>query len=156
VKNMDKWKNTLFMFASDNGASAEVVEIGDGPIGSMSRWASLKEDWANVANTPFRYYKNYSYAGGVVTPYIVHWSKVIAKGGTIDHTPLHFIDIMPTLVDITGAQYPQEYKGEKVHPMEGESLLPLFKGKAMERKDPLFFDWDDGSAIRTDRWKLVR
>jgi len=65
-------ENTLFMFASDNGASAEVVRIGDGPIGSVTRWASLEEDWANIANTPFRRYKNDSYQGGVATPFIVH------------------------------------------------------------------------------------
>src|SRR5699024_1046252 len=119
VKDMGKWENTLFMFASDNGASAEVVEIGDGPIGSMTRWASLKEDWANVANTPFRYYKNYSYAGGIVTPFIVHWPKVIPEGGTVNHTPLHFIDVMPTFIDITEAHYPRKYKDEKVHPIQG-------------------------------------
>ncbi len=156
IKTMGEWENTLFIFASDNGASAEVVNIGDGPIGSMTRWASLKEDWANVANTPFRYFKNYSYAGGTVTPFIAHWPAVIKQGGAINHSLTHFIDIMPTLTDITGARYPQKYKGEKVHPMQGVSLLPLLKGKTIEREEPLFFDWSDGSAIRTDQWKLVR
>ncbi|MCW9706597.1 arylsulfatase [Fodinibius salsisoli] len=156
IQQMGEWENTLFLFASDNGASAEVVSIGDGPIGSMTRWSSLKEDWANVANTPFRYYKNYSYEGGTATPFIVHWPAVITQSGSVNRTPAHFIDLMPTLIDITGESYPDEYKGEQVHPMEGISLLPLFKGEAIEREDPLFFNWSDGSAIRTDRWKLVR
>jgi arylsulfatase len=156
VKQMGEWDNTLFLFASDNGASAEEVSIGDGPIGSMTRWSSLKKDWANVANTPFRYYKNYSYEGGTITPFIAHWPEVIKEGGRVDHTLTHFIDLMPTLADITGAEYPQQYKGEQVHPMEGESLLPLFKGKEVKQGDPLFFSWSDGRAIRTDRWKLVR
>jgi arylsulfatase len=159
IKEMGEWQNTLFIFASDNGASAEEVSIGEGPIGSMSRWASLQKDWANVANTPFRYYKNYSYEGGTATPFIAHWPEVIADGGTggtVNHTNTHFIDVMPTLTDITGAAYPQKYKGETVHPMEGLSLLPVFRGASIERTNPLFFNWSDGSSIRSDRWKLVR
>lgn len=156
IKTMGEWENTLFLFASDNGASAEVVSIGEGPIGSMTRWSSLKEDWASVANTPFRFYKNYSYEGGTATPFIAHWPGVITEGGRVTHTPAHFIDLMPTLINITGGTYPQQYKGDNVHPMEGISLLPLFKGETIEREDPLFFSWSDGSAIRTGRWKLVR
>ena len=54
--------NVLVMFVSDNGASAEMVHIDDdyGEIGTMTRWSSLGGNWANVSNTPFRYYKNYS------------------------------------------------------------------------------------------------
>jgi arylsulfatase A-like enzyme len=52
--------NTLILFASDNGSSAAVVELGDGEIGGMIRWASLGPIWANVSNTPFRYFKGAS------------------------------------------------------------------------------------------------
>lgn len=156
IQETDDWENTLFMFASDNGASAEVVEIGEGEIGSITRWASLKEDWANVANTPFRNYKNYSHEGGTATPFIVHWPKRIKNGGSVNHTLTHFIDVMPTLAEIPGAEYPKKYKGEDLHPMQGESLLPLFIHESFERKDPLFYDWGEGSAIQTENWKLVR
>ena len=164
VKAMGEWENTLFLFASDNGASAEVVEIGSGPIGSVTRWASLKGDWANVANTPFRKFKNYSYEGGTATPFIVHWPAQISvpKGGRINHNITHFIDLMPTLLDVANAasKYPREYKGEKVPPMQGVSLLPLFRDSqdsvTITRDEPLFYDWAEGSAIQTDRWKLVR
>ena len=158
IKAMGEWEQTLFIFASDNGASAEVVTIGEGPIGSMTRWASLKADWANVANTPFRFFKNDSYEGGTATPFIVHWPEGIPDSvkGTFDHTTTHFIDIMPTLVEITGGEYPDTYKEEEVPQMEGVSLLPLFKGESIQREEPLFFDWQQGSAIRTGNWKLVR
>lgn len=147
--------NTMLMFASDNGASAEVVEIGEGSIGSMTRWASLKEDWANVANTPFRFFKNDSYEGGTATPFIVHWPDQI-EGGRVDHSLLHFIDIMPTMVEVSGAEYPASYRGESIPPMEGVSLLSLFEGRSIERMEPLFYNWRDGSAIQTEQWKLVR
>ncbi|MDR8393989.1 arylsulfatase [Aliifodinibius sp. S!AR15-10] len=156
IKEQGEWENTLFMFASDNGASAEVVEIGAGQIGSITRWASLKEDWANVANTPFRNFKNYSHEGGTATPFIVHWPKVVTEGGRIDHSLTHFIDLMPTFVDVSGGQYPKEYKNMQIHPMEGVSLLPIFLGDSISRNEPLYYNWNEGSAIQTERWKLVR
>lgn len=154
LEERGEMENTLIMFASDNGASAEVVEIGEGPIGSMTRWASLEEDWANVGNTPFRYYKNYSYQGGVATPFIVHWPGVVEPGSKTEHVS-KFTDIMPTLVDITGATYPDEYKGAPVVEMQGQSLLPVFEGDDIERDNPIFNKWDDGRAIYHEGWKLV-
>ncbi len=154
LKQRDALENTLIMFASDNGASAEVVRIGEGNIGSMTRWASLKEDWANVANTPFRRYKNDSYEGGVCTPFIVHWPGVVEPGTTTDYF-CHFIDIMPTLVDITDAEYPERYKGDAVVPMQGESLLPVLEGESASREGPLFWKWRKGRAIYQEGWKLV-
>jgi len=147
-------ENTLVMFASDNGASAEVVQIGDGPIGSVTRWASLGADWANVGNTPFRYYKNYNYQGGTATPFIVHWPAVVDPGTASEYVS-RFVDIMPTLVEITGTTYPERYREAPVVPMQGRSLLPVFRGEALQREGPLFWKWQDSRAVYRDGWKLV-
>ncbi len=149
--------NILVMFVSDNGASAEMVEIEDdyGEIGTLTRWSSLGENWANVANTPFRYYKNFSYEGGINTPLIACWPGKIPRGRISRH-PGHFIDIMATLVDLTGAPYPQEFNGEKVVPMQGESFLPDLLGVETERERPLFWEWRNGQSVREGEWKLVR
>jgi arylsulfatase len=156
LEEQGEMENTLLIFTSDNGASAEVVEIGEGEIGSVTRWASLKEDWANVANTPFRMFKNYSHEGGTATPFIVHWPDVIPEGGQVNHSLLHFIDIMPTLVEVSGADYPERYRDEEMYPMEGVSLIPLIKEDPIERNEPLFYEWNDGRAVHTGNWKLVR
>lgn len=156
LEERDELDSTLLIFASDNGASAEVVEIGEGEIGSMTRWSSLKEDWANVANTPFRMFKNYSHEGGTATPFIVHWPDVITEGGQINHSLLHFIDIMPTLVDVSGGTYPEQYKDEKLYPMEGMSLLPLLHGDSIERIESLYYEWNEGRAVHAENWKLVK
>lgn len=155
IKQMGELDNTLILFVSDNGASAEVVRKGEGEIGSMTRWSSLKRDWANVANTPFRKYKNDSHEGGTCCPCVVHWPKVI-QPSRIDHTPAHFIDVMATLIDVGEGEYPDRYKDQKVPPPSGVSLLPIFKGESIAREHPLYFDWRNGQAVRTDRWKLVR
>lgn len=155
IEGMGELENTLILFLSDNGASAEVVRIGDGQIGDIDRWASLESDWANVANTPFRKYKNFSHEGGTCTPFVVHWPRVIREGSRIVHTATHFIDIMPTLLDISGAEYPKQYRDKDLPPLSGVSLVPLFKGSGIHRKHPLFFQWSRGKAVLTQRWKLV-
>lgn len=147
----------LILFVSDNGASAEIVNIEDdyGEIGSMTRWSSLGQSWANVSNTPFRYYKNYSFEGGINTPLIATWPCEI-EHGSFSRFPGHFIDIMATLVDISGAEYPEVFNGDNITPMQGLSLLPAFMGKDKQRKQPLFWEWRNGQAVREGDWKLVR
>ncbi|SHF89897.1 arylsulfatase [Mariniphaga anaerophila] len=157
LKKTGKLDNTLILFVSDNGASAEVVRIEDdyGEIGTLTRWESLAGNWANVGNTPFRYYKNYSYEGGINTPLIAWWPGKI-EAGTFSHFPGHFIDVMSTLVDLTGAKYPEELNGQKITPMQGQSLLPVFRGENPARKNPLFWEWRNGQAVCRDSWKMVR
>ncbi|MCG8309399.1 MAG: arylsulfatase [Cytophagales bacterium] len=156
IASLGALENTLVMFVSDNGCSAEVVRIpGDGKIGTVGAWTSLGPDWANVSNTPFRFYKNYSFEGGICTPMIACWPKGIKAKNTISHFCGHFIDFMPTIVDITGARYPSEFNGRKIIPMQGVSLWPVMKGEIVDRDKPLFWQWARGRAVREGKWKIV-
>ena len=157
LRDQGKLDNTVFIFLSDNGASAEMVDIpGDGKIGTVGHWTSLGADWANVGNTPLRYYKNYSHEGGIKTPMIISWPKGLNNQNPILDFPAHLIDIMPTLGDLSGAKYPTEYGGKTILPMEGQSLLPAITGEIQNRTQPLFWEWSVGGAVRLGDWKLVR
>jgi len=147
--------NTLIMFLADNGASAEMNDIGDGEIGAIDRYSATGGHWANVSNVPFKAYKNSSFEGGTNTPFIVNWPGVVPSGGAVNQTSAHLVDIMSTLVDITGATYPDVSRGEKVGDMDGISLLPAFKNGTIERNKPIFFEWQNGKAIIDGDWKLV-
>ncbi|MBA7590541.1 Arylsulfatase [subsurface metagenome] len=156
VRSMGKEDNTLVLFASDNGASAEVVKINKaGTIGTIDRWSSLGEDWANVSNTPLRYFKNYSYEGGIRTPLIAYWPAVIKNKNSITDVPVHFIDLMATFLDITGVKYPEQYNGQNITSLQGISFLPLLRGEKYLRNRPLFWQWSKGRAVRNGEWKLV-
>ena len=162
LEETGKLNNTLILFASDNGACAENAERniknpkGTGLPGTVAYWASLKENWANVSNTPYRYYKNSSYEGGICTPFIASWPKTIKQKGTINNQALHFVDIMATFKDITGAVYPTNYRNQNIVPMQGESFLPALKGEILkERQKPIFWQWAKGKAIRVGAWKAV-
>lgn len=157
LKETGQLENTLIMFVSDNGASAEMVRIEDdyGEIGTMTLWSSLGGDWANVGNTPFRYYKNFSYEGGINTPFIAWWPGKI-EAGTFTEFPGHFIDFMPTLVEITGAEYPENFNDQQIMPMQGKSLLPVLRGEDVQRDKPIFWEWSNGRAVYHNSWKIVK
>jgi arylsulfatase len=154
LREIDRLDNTLILFASDNGASSEVVRKGDGEIGAIDRWSSQCGPWANVSNTPLRKFKNFSYEGGIKTPMIAWWPGRI-KPGSITAFPGHFIDIMPTLVELSGAEYPRQFDGNTITPMQGVSLVPILNGENVKREKPLFWQWSRGRAVRDGRWKLI-
>jgi arylsulfatase A-like enzyme len=159
VKELGQEDNTLVMFISDNGGSREVVKnMGNRTnpvIGEMDNWKSLGIKWANVANTPFKEYKNFSMEGGICTPFIAYWPQVIKDKGAITEHPTHFIDFLPTFMEITEASYPTEIRGEKCVPIQGESFYSVFKGLPIKRDKPLYWQWSRGKAVRKDDWKLV-
>ena len=62
---------------------------------------------------------------------------------------------MPTFLAAAGAEYPRSYQGNAIQPMEGVSLLPAVRGKALERPAPLFFEHHGNLAMRDGRWKIV-
>jgi len=150
--------NTLIFFMSDNGGNAEGGPDGKtvgGTIGSAESKVSCGESWANLENTPFRLYKHFNHEGGISTPLIIHWPKGISAKGELRTQPGHLIDIMATCMDVSGAKYPTEFKGNPILPMEGKSLVPAFGNKAIER-DALFWEHEGNAAVRAGDWKLVR
>jgi len=160
LEEQGKLDNTLIMFLSDNGASAQLPNKGhEIPIALMgSVWGGVDQGphWATVSNTPLRKWKTDSFEGGVCTPLIVHWPAAIKPQTGWYREPAHLIDIMPTVVVVSGAEYPGASKEANIPPMDGVSLLPAFKGEAIARPKPLFFQFGHGSAMRDGQWKLVR
>ena len=155
LEELGEADNTLVLFLSDNGASKEVVKIGDGPIGSITRWASQKQYWANVSNTPLRRYKNSSLEGGICTPLIARWPAGIKDPGRITRWPGHCIDFMATFTDIAGADYPERFNDQDIVPMQGKSFLPILKDGSEPDREAIFWQWRRGRAIRRGDWKLV-
>ena len=128
---------------------------GDGNIGTVGHWTSLGGDWANVGNTPLRFYKNYSFEGGIRTPLIISWPKGLQAKNQFNDFPAHLIDILPTLADLSGANYPKELDGKPVLPFPGQSLLPAIRGEKEVREKPIFWEWSVGRAVRQGNWKAV-
>ena len=58
-------------------------------------------------------------------------------------------------MDVAGANYPTEFHGKTIEPMEGRSLLPALDNRPIER-DALYWEHEGNAAIREGDWKLVR
>ena len=153
-------ENTLIIFLSDNGGchestagQAAFLKV-KGETGTPDSFDAYEYPWANASNTPFRMFKHWVHEGGISTPFIAFYPGVI-EGGRISSQTGHIIDIMPTFIDIAGGACPEEYSERDIPPMEGISLLPLFRGKNLKRKNPLFWEHEGNRAIRDGDWKLV-
>ena len=124
--------------------------------GPQTTFYSIGQRWANVANTPYQFWKAESYEGGVHTPLIASWPKgITAKKGGFNARVGHVMDFMPTVVELAGAKYPTEYKGNKIPPTAGISLVPSFSGKPDAGHSDLFNEHFGARYARVDNWKLV-
>lgn len=153
LETVGRADNTLVLFMSDNGAdpfsSADQALLKKDLLpGDPRSNFQLGTGWAYASVTPWRLYKISQHSGGVTTGAVVRWpAGGLGKGGRIEHSPVHMIDILPTLVDVASAKQNTQ--------AIGESFLPLLKGEPWKRQSPLFFQMADNRAIRTTEWTLA-
>jgi arylsulfatase A-like enzyme len=163
--------NTLIAFLSDNGACYEWGPFGfDGAsrrgitklhsgaeldkMGQSGTHSSYGSGWANLCNTPLNMYKHFCHEGGIASPLFIHWPKGIKAKSAWIQTPSHLMDIVPTVLEATGAKYPKERNGTEITPVEGISLFPAIAGKNVAER-PLAFEHQAARGLRKGDWKLV-
>ncbi|MCF3109188.1 arylsulfatase [Niabella sp. CC-SYL272] len=158
LKENNALDNTLIFFLSDNGACAEFISSGESKAvdGTAETFESYRLPWANVSSTPFQQYKHFTHEGGIATPLIVHWPEGINARLNDQFVSGygHITDIMATCVAVSGARYPSVFRGHKIHPMEGKSLLPHFSGQSNNR-GRIYWEHEANIALRNGKWKLV-
>jgi arylsulfatase A-like enzyme len=145
-------KNTLIIFMSDNGTDSfskmdEVMLKQEKLPGDRGSNWQPGTGWAYASVTPWRLYKISQHAGGVTTGAIAWWPGNTGMPGRIEHTPLHVIDIVPTINELL--------KQDTEEGVAGESFMPLLAGNSWQRKNPLYFQFMDNRAIRTSEWTMV-
>ncbi|MFC5412421.1 arylsulfatase [Larkinella bovis] len=161
LQKTGKLDNTLLVFLSDNGACQEGGVLGGGKPSDINDPAkggaiSYGGVWANASNTPFRGFKHVSYEGGISTPLIVHYPAALARQkGKITATPGYLIDIMPTVIDVSGATYPTVANGQPIQPLEGKSLIPVLTRGVRQLHKYMYWEHENHRAIRFGKWKAV-
>jgi arylsulfatase A-like enzyme len=177
LKSIGEFDNTLIMFISDNGASAE-----GGPNGSVNENKffnnvpdSLKENlakidelggpstfnhypwgWTHAGNTPFRRWKRETYRGGISDPFLIHWPKGIKAKGEVRTQFAHAIDMVPTVLEALGIEAPTSIKGVAQSPIQGVSLAhALDDAKAPTHHITQYFEMFGHRSIYHDGWRAV-
>ena len=158
--------NTVVMFLSDNGGCASwpnakpgqeegfIIYNKDIPVGDGRGYEFVGKGWGWAQNAPFRKFKGWCYEGGIATPMIVRWPGKVARG-SITHEVGHVIDFMPTLLELAESEYPREFNGNRILPVEGRSLLPILQGQKQDAPRSLSWELFGNRAIRQGDWKLV-
>lgn len=172
LKQTGEFDNTVIFIFSDNGASPErgyppgfdrpaftrdsvTIEYNSPQPGAETTWNYIGDAWASASNTPFRYWKKESYEGGSATPFIIHWGKGLkGKENTINRKVAHFIDILPTCLELAESNYPDSIHGQKTLRIDGKSLMPLIMTKTKSIHDTLYWEHEGGRATRVGEWKM--
>lgn len=122
--------------------------------GPEDTYLAYLKPWAMVSNTPFRKFKKYVHEGGIATPLIIHWPLGISRAGELRDQVGNVIDIMPTLIELAGVEYPKSYNGQNIIPLAGVSLVPALNNRPVASR-LLFWEHEMNRAVRMDNWKLV-
>jgi arylsulfatase A-like enzyme len=61
---------------------------------------------------------------------------------------------MATCIDLAGAEYPAQIADRAIDPLQGQSLLPIFKGEERAPHETLYFHFGNDRALRQGDWKL--
>ena len=179
VEDMGKFDNTLIIYISgDNGTSAEGTLRGtfnqmtaynailDLPIaeqmkhydawGSETTYPHMSVAWSWAFDTPFKWTKQVaSHFGGTRQGMCIAWPKRIKDAGGIRHQFHHMIDIVPTILEVTGIQAPDAVNGIKQKPIEGISMAYTFdaaNAKAPSKRDTQYFEMFGNRGIYHDGW----
>ncbi len=160
LKSMGAYENTLILFCSDNGATAEVMVRHGGHdqnarLGSAETYLCLGAGFSNACNTPFRRHKTWVHEGGISSPLIAHWPVGIPAKGELRHTPAHVVDFVPTALALAGVNKPKTIDGVDVPPAPGKSLLPAFAKDVTVQRESLWWLHEGNKAVRVGDWKLV-
>ena len=159
VRELGQEENTLVIFLSDNGASpfdhGKESDRRTEPLLNGTGHLGYGLGWANLSETPFRHYKRNMFNGGSCTPCIAYWPAGVKQRGGITDQRAHIIDLMATIMDVGGGQWPAEFAGAKLAPLPGKSLQPILAGEQRPPHETLFFQLFDHRALIAGDLKLV-
>ena len=162
LKDIGEYENTVIIFLSDNGSNPWYSEDYPGNRGSkfmaqfdnsidnlghpMSHYA-YGIGWGSACSGPLDLFKMTVGEGGIRSPMIVSGPGV--KSGRRVDAFSYVTDIMPTILDMAGLEHPRGYKGRRVEPMRGRSIVGVLSGLNEE-----VYGADDfvGGEMLNGRW----
>ena len=169
--------DTVFVVLSDNGAAGEGGVAGSWneliPLNgftptaqeSIARMATLggpdsypvyPRAWAQAGNTPGKWYKHYTFGGGVRAPLVVSWPAGLVEPGRIDHTFRHAVDLAPTLLELCRVQPVPQVDGVDQMPIHGASFAPTIRsGPTEPPRRAQYFEMGGHRGIYLDGWKAT-
>lgn len=181
IEDMGELDNTLILYINgDNGTSAEGGPLGTPnevaffnglnmmPVAEQMKWYDvwgtdqtynhMSAGWSWAFDTPFTWFKqNASKLGGIRQNMAISWPGHIQEQGTLREQFLHVIDVVPTLLEVSGIAAPESVDGIKQSPIEGTSFAYTFdpaNAKAPSRHKTQYFEMMGQWALYHEGWLL--
>lgn len=158
LKRNGELENTFILFVADNGAcpyDRQKPRLNVEPTDAKTTLAD-STGWSWARNSPFRYYKQNQFEGGISTPAIVHWPAGLKQpAGAVVDQPAHLIDVLPTLAEITQSNIPESWENRDLRPVSGISLKPILDGNLIAKRPPIHLLFSLDRGLRDGDWKLV-
>jgi arylsulfatase A-like enzyme len=178
LKQIGEYENTIFIVFGDNGAEGtDLFAMVAGTAGTRDylfaaiKWSQSDFNawgdpgsyvgygpmWAQVSMTPFSQYKGWMAEGGIRNALIVSGPVVKRPKGSINNGLMNVADLMPTLLEVAGADYPKTNNGQEVHPLMGKSWVPMLAGREESprtERDYLAWEIFGNRAVRQGEWKI--
>jgi arylsulfatase len=160
LERAGEWDDTLIVFLSDNGASAEIMVRGDGhdphaECGTGATFLSIGPGWSSLCNTPFRRHKTWVHEGGIRTPFIAHWPKGIRAKNELRHTASHVADFVPTVLELATGKPATKPATPSAPDFAGVSLVPAFAKDVTVDRNSIWWQHEGNRALRQGDWKIV-
>jgi arylsulfatase A-like enzyme len=176
LKETGQYENTIILYAADNGTSGEGSPYGSvnenklfngwpdtleenmkyiDKLGGQDTYEHFPTGWASAFSAPYKMFKRYSeYQGGTADPLIISWPKGIKARGELRHQYHHSVDIVPTLLEITGLEMPTFNHGVEQYPMSGISMAYTFDAApdAPTHKKIQYYEMFGTRGIWKDGW----
>ncbi|MCB1354660.1 MAG: arylsulfatase [Rhodobacteraceae bacterium] len=181
VYDIGELDNTLVIYINgDNGTSAEGGPLGtpnevaffnglnEIPADVQMKWYDvwgteetynhMSAGWSWAFDTPFDWFKqNASRLGGIRQNMVISWPNVITDKGGRREQFMHVIDVVPTILEVSGIPAPEEVDGVKQAPIEGTSFAYTFPKENAEEPShhhTQYFEMMGQWALYNDGWLL--
>jgi len=134
----------------------EAVQSRLDDIGGPRSFTDIPWGWAQVANTPLKWYKMDVHGGGVRVPFIVRYPKRIKDAGGVRDQFLHVSDIAPTILEMLDVVPRSSYNGYEQLPISGTSFVNAWNEEKTPAKQRVqYFEMMGHRGIWVDGWKAV-
>src|SRR6185295_13776462 len=124
--------------------------------GSDKTYPHMSVAWSWAFDTPFKWTKQVaSHFGGTRQGMVVSWPGHINDAGGIRTQFHHIIDIVPTILEVTGIPAPATVNGIAQKPIEGVSMAYTFdkaNATAKSKRDTQYFEMFANRGIYNDGW----